>query len=479
MKTITIQDLAQVLADKKKLEDRVSRLFVSTMFEVVRDAVEEEKLVKVKGLGTFKLVEVGARESVSVNNGERVTIDSHGKVTFTPDTIMKELVNKPFSQFETVVLNEGVDFNDLDSDIDESDAVADESDGETESDAVTADGGMDGGTRDDAFDESVPEGSGLQDGLGEDGSFADEESDGKPQSADTDDETDAVAVADETAPADTGVEDSVSSQPFDGEPESDGDALDVATAGGDGHAEDVPAVEIVSEEAAADDIQENSVAMESVADEPESDDAGSLEAGHKKRHGVIYALLWGICVLALMAGSAYVGFLYGRHELHRSSLTEMPSAAKSAPTQVSKQEKPAAERDDASGSTSTEPQGNSLGGIETVAALSDSTDAVSGEAVLHESLRQEQATVAASVVDPEVYEKMDNRVRTGAYRIIGTDTVVKVKKGETLIRISDRMLGRGMVCYVEVYNGITPGDVVKEGQSIKIPKLELKKKRSR
>ena len=116
METMTLQELAQSLADSKKLELSVARSFVSTMFDVIRIAIERDKLVKVKGLGTFKLIEVGARESVSVNSGERVLLSSYGKITFTPDSIMKEIVNKPFSQFETVVLNDGVEFDDMEPD---------------------------------------------------------------------------------------------------------------------------------------------------------------------------------------------------------------------------------------------------------------------------------------------------------------------------------------------------------------------------
>ena len=112
MDMMTIEDLANALANKMKLEPNVAKLFVTNLFDVVRQAVETERIVKVKGLGTFKLIEVSARESVNVNNGERVIIGSHGKISFTPDPIMKELVNKPFSQFETVVLNDGVDFDD-------------------------------------------------------------------------------------------------------------------------------------------------------------------------------------------------------------------------------------------------------------------------------------------------------------------------------------------------------------------------------
>ena len=112
MARLSIQELAAILMEKNGLEKEEAQRFVTAVFEVIQTGVEKDKLVKVKGLGTFKIIDVDARESVNVNTGDRVLIDSHSKITFTPDATMKELVNKPFSGFETVVLNEGVEFED-------------------------------------------------------------------------------------------------------------------------------------------------------------------------------------------------------------------------------------------------------------------------------------------------------------------------------------------------------------------------------
>ena len=113
MGKLTIQEIAAVLMQKNGFEKAEANRFASAMFALIQERLETDLLVKVKGFGTFKIIGVEARESVSVRTGERVVIDGHSKVTFTPDTTMKELVNKPFSQFETVVLNEGVEFDDL------------------------------------------------------------------------------------------------------------------------------------------------------------------------------------------------------------------------------------------------------------------------------------------------------------------------------------------------------------------------------
>ena len=104
MGKLSISEIAQVLVDNKGLSQKDAENFVAAMFDIIQTALERDKLVKIKGLGTFKIIDVEARESINVNSGERVVIEGHGKVTFTPDASMKELVNKPFSQFETVIL---------------------------------------------------------------------------------------------------------------------------------------------------------------------------------------------------------------------------------------------------------------------------------------------------------------------------------------------------------------------------------------
>ena len=113
MGKLTIQEIAAVLQHKNGFDKQEANLFVATMFQIIQERLDADGIVKIKGLGTFKMIDVEARESVSVRTGERVVISGHAKVTFTPDATMKELVNRPFSQFETVVLNDGVEFSDM------------------------------------------------------------------------------------------------------------------------------------------------------------------------------------------------------------------------------------------------------------------------------------------------------------------------------------------------------------------------------
>ena len=113
VKKVSVSDLSESLVGKYSMSQAEAEAFVSAMFDVINDGLHNDKSVKVKGLGTFKVIDVRERESVNVNTGERVVIESHGKLTFTPDPIMRDLVNKPFAQFETVALNDGVDLEDM------------------------------------------------------------------------------------------------------------------------------------------------------------------------------------------------------------------------------------------------------------------------------------------------------------------------------------------------------------------------------
>ena len=106
---ITLQDLVNLLCEKQGINPKDAELFVRSMFELIEEALAKDKYVKIKGLGTFKLTEVESRESVHINTGERIEIQGHTKISFTPDTTMKDLINKPFAHFEPVVLNDGVE----------------------------------------------------------------------------------------------------------------------------------------------------------------------------------------------------------------------------------------------------------------------------------------------------------------------------------------------------------------------------------
>ena len=390
MGKVSLQDLAGVLVERWHLGKKEASMFVNEMFFVIQKSLDEDKIVKVKGLGTFKIIDVDDRESVDVNTGGRVLIEGHGKITFTPDALMKELVNKPFSQFETVVLNEGVDFNE---------AVVNQTE-----ETVTVD-------NDEMEDSAAP--------LVE---FVDAE------------KLDAEVEPEKPEPE---------------EPEPAKEEL-IAVEPETPKKEETPSEEI-SEESEEPDTSDES----DVSDEPDVSDAPEVieeESAFKK-----YLKWIGIALLTLAVG-VLIGYLMGNRSNNQPQTPQEPSIetvekemAKSLP----------ADSDSIKGNSEVE---------EETQKDEDSED------------REKIVTDASEAPKDEMldkYETMDARVRTGAYRIIGTDQVVKARAGDNVTRICRRTIGPGMECYLEVYNGLTSGAALTAGQEIKIPKLELKKKKKK
>lgn len=382
MGKLTVQDLAKSLAGKSGLVQRDASLFASEVFAVILQGLEKDGQVKVKGLGTFKIISVEARESISVRTGERVVIESHEKVSFTPDSVMKELVNKPFSQFETVVLNEGVEFEDLNDDAAEEESVkADE-----EIDEVAA------------VEEQPVEASVLEFSQSE--SAHQIETDQKP-------ETDVEPKTISKSVAEPELESESESEP---EPE--------------------PEVEPI---------------LQSFVDEEE-------ESVRWWKWPLII-----LVVLALMGLSAFGGYRYAMYKV------------------ASEQEKTAAK----------EPVAEKLVTIDSVVVQNDSILAEPVEAVPVEEPKVEQKSELKPEPKPESkpevdpYAAKDERVRLGAYRIVGTEKEIKIAEGQTFYSICRAHLGPDMECYVEVYNDLPRNPKLKTGQIIKIPKLESKKKRRR
>ena len=390
MGKVSLQDLAGVLVERWHLGKKEASMFVNEMFFVIQKSLDEDKIVKVKGLGTFKIIDVDDRESVDVNTGGRVLIEGHGKITFTPDALMKELVNKPFSQFETVVLNEGVDFNE---------AVVNQTE-----ETVTVD-------NDEMEDSAAP--------LVE---FVDAE------------KLDAEVEPEKLEPE---------------EPEPAKEEL-IAVEPETPKKEETPSEEI-SEESEEPDTSDES----DVSDEPDVSDAPEVieeESAFKK-----YLKWIGIALLTLAVG-VLIGYLMGNRSNNQPQTPQEPS--------IETVEK------------------------EMAKSLPADSDSIKEDSEVEEETQKDEdsedrekiVTDASEAPKDEMldkYETMDARVRTGAYRIIGTDQVVKARAGDNVTRICRRTIGPGMECYLEVYNGLTSGAALTAGQEIKIPKLELKKKKKK
>ena len=388
MNKLTLNNIAKVLVEKNGLEPKEAMMFTTAMFDLIHDRLNEEGIVKVKGLGTFKMIRVEARESINVRTGERVLIDSHAKITFTPDAVMKELVNKPFSQFETVVLNDDVEFTDM-----KSEETTDETNNSEQSESLV-DVVSEGGTPEPA-PEPAPE----------------------PVAEPTPEPAPVVApepVA-EATPEPAPV---VAPEPTREVPE--------------------PTVPSADEES-----EENTSAVQTCYEEDE-------EESHWHRN-----IGWAFLVLVLMAASAVGGYLYGVGQIpSQTAMADTVSAVKVNP-------------------------------VVTDTLVNDSLKADS-VAVKTEAKHEDKA---ASEEQPQEktsqnlhdkYAEMDARVRTGAYKITGLDREVKVRAGDNLKRIARRELGSDdMVCYIEVFNKMNASAELKEGQTIKIPALKLKKKKQR
>jgi len=404
MNKLTLNNIAKVLVEKNGLEPKEAMMFTTAMFDLIHDRLNEEGIVKVKGLGTFKMIRVEARESINVRTGERVLIDSHAKITFTPDAVMKELVNKPFSQFETVVLNDDVEFTDM-----KSEETTDETNNSEQSESLV-DVVSEGGTPEPAPEpapepvaEPTPEPAPLV--------APEPVAEPTPEPAPVVAPEPVAEVAPEPAPV-------VAPEPTREVPE--------------------PTVPSADEES-----EENTSAVQTCYEEDE-------EESHWHRN-----IGWAFLVLVLMAASAVGGYLYGVGQIpSQTAMADTVSAVKVNP-------------------------------VVTDTLVNDSLKADS-VAVKTEAKHEDKA---ASEEQPQEktsqnlhdkYAEMDARVRTGAYKITGLDREVKVRAGDNLKRIARRELGSNdMVCYIEVFNKMNASAELKEGQTIKIPALKLKKKKQR
>lgn len=421
MGKLSIQDIARILVDKNGMDAKEANDFASAMFELIHDQLNEEGLVKVKGLGTFKMIRVEARESVSVRTGERVLIDSHAKITFTPDSVMKELVNKPFSQFETVVLNDNVDFSDLKSETTSGEEMPQEQSGSMVD--VVMETAMTTSTKDRIVEQESTKETQIE------GEAAKETEAEKPMEEVT--TTEEIAVK----PEETTTKGSVTTE----------DATNTEDVAQEHVVETEVAVAEVTAEAPISETQETETYDD---EEEESPSSNWLKV-------VGYVAL----TLVLMALSAYGGYWYGQQQ--------MAEPTKPQPvTVVSKPASSAVEKKAMLADTLKE---------ETTSKATPEQKPENVEA--EDSKTKAETPQVASVAPSDKYDQKDARVRTGAYRIVGLAKEHKVGKGENLERISRRELGEGMSCYIEVYNDLSGDATLKEGQVIRIPKLELRKKK--
>lgn len=552
MSKISLSDLAQRLAEKSGISLQDAELFIRKMFDVANEGLQSDKLVKMKWLGTFKVMAVKDRESVDVNTGERIIIEGRDKISFTPDNILKEIVNKPFAQFETVVVNDGVDFDEIDRKFEnaEEDGLVSDSTLECVPDSenssvesfVEQDSSATSGVIDfldeenDApvSDEMIVIGERLsQENVAEpeekktEGSepAATEPAVFKPavsEPVESESATSGLETKESEVPAQNEVESVVSDEEKESTLTEETPIAEKVPSGEDNSITETPIVEKVPSD--KENFTETPIEEEASSDEetPSSDEVTD------KRHVVLprsLVVAASVVFLAMIVGFGWFAFNYGKMAAQRDHLalqldnyqqvpTEKKAPAKSAPTQEEILRKKAIE-DSVRMAQASEAVKKAENAEQNMDAAVDkqSIDVKTAEAKknlevkkladaknladakrqvdakkLAETKKQQEAKKLAEAKKKEEARKQtekhaaqasskydqDARVRTGAYRIIGVSEVVTAREGQTIKSLSQKYLGPGMECYVEALNGTSQ---LKPGQKVKIPKLELKKKK--
>lgn len=442
MSKFSLNTLGKLLADKSGLSQVEAELFIRKMFDVCNQGLDADKQVKIKWLGTFKVQATKDRESINVNTGERFTIEGRDKLTFTPDNILKEIVNKPFAQFETVVVNDGVDFDEID-----------EKFGEEQTE--------------DAPEQVID--------------FLDEEKTATPnpevvviESEKEKEDEQAKQIAIEQAKLERLKQAQLEQERIQKEKQEQ-ERLEQERL-------EQEKLELAQQQQALKAVVKPAVPA---SDESEEEEKEEEEEESNSHHIVIPRyLVVAVCliVVALIGGMGWFAFNYGQMTAQRDHLAMQLNQYHQAPAKKVPA-KPAAAPLSQEQKLRQKAMEDSIRMAKTAEAvkLAENSDEESANA---EKAKQAEAKAkaeakdkaeekAASKIASSQYDK-DARVRTGAYRIIGVAQTVTVGAGQTLEQISTRYLGSGMECYVEALNGTS---TVKAGQKIKIPKLELKKKK--
>ena len=480
MSKISLSDLAQRLAEKSGISLQDAELFIRKMFDVANEGLQSDKLVKMKWLGTFKVMAVKDRESVDVNTGERIIIEGRDKISFTPDNILKEIVNKPFAQFETVVVNDGVDFDEIDRKFENA-----EEDGPVSDSTLESVPDSENSSVESFVEQDSPATSGVIDFLDEenDAPVSDEmivigekrlsqENVAEPEEKKPEESESATSEL-ETKESEVPAQNEVESVVSDEENEST-------------LTEETPIAEKVPSD------EENSITEIPIVEEAPFEEKASSDEVTDKRHIVLprsLVVAASVVFLAMIGGFGWFAFNYGKMAAQRDHLamqldnyqqtpTEKKVPAKSAPTQEEILRKKAIEDSVrmAQASEAVKKVENAEQNMD-AAVDKQSIDVKSAEAKKHaEAKKTEEARKQAEKHAAQASSKYDQdaRVRTGAYRIIGVSEVVTAREGQTIKSLSQKYLGPGMECYVEALNGTS---LLKPGQKVKIPKLELKKKK--
>ena len=468
MAKTALQLIADTVAKKHKITVKEAEKFVSAMFDVMNEGLKTDKLVKVKGLGTFKVQAVKPRESVNVNTGERVLIEGHDKVSFTPDATMKELVNKPFAQFETVVLNDGVDFTDIDSKY-ENEATLENADETTVSanNAAIPDTKVVSLNEEETTDSTNETANGAQETTIEQYTSTVKDSVETVSEPEKDHE---IVVAKQEVAIETEAEpikntsETTEEEPIplvETQPENIAEEPTVTAetpVATEQKLEDAnqtqpeniaeepittPETPVATEQKLEDanQTQPENIVKEPIAtpETPVTTEQKQEETAEKPKK--INWLMWSAIGFFVIAIMYFFGYKFGKDAALRDNAVAVSAQPKSKPTAKAKQ-----------------------------------TKQHSSAKVAQTTTKQIQPTpkqVQSPIDDTEKFKQLSNdkRIRYGAYDIIGIEKVVVLKKGQTMQSYSRKALGPDMVAYFQVLNNAT---TMAAGDTMKVPKVELR-----
>ena len=536
MSKSSLSVLAKAVASKRGLTQAEAERFIATMFEVAGDGIQEDKLLKMKWLGTFKITSVKDRESVDVNTGERILIEGRDKISFTPDNILKEIINKPFAQFETVVVNDGIDFSDIDEkfanmereeeelqlqkeqECHDEEVVQEEQNAEQpqkeelsqeEEQPREEEHSQEVELNEDLSQEAKKSQESLLDAelQSQEGGQKDELS----QEVNTPISEETVALSSELKNAEI-PEDDISETSEDNISQTSDDTISKTEENGipeevgilishlkenESEAEEIERVEEakVKEEAevpkAAEAHVEKTpeeakvvVSQSNVENkkQPEYDetlDKDEAYASSDRHHLVIpkyVVALVSVVFVALLGGLCWFAFIYGKMQARQEQMEMQLKAIKPQPQPKPKPTVVApvdTAKSVASSDDKTDAENVLANGAQANNEQTDHAQLAMKKKAKQDSIRMAQANNAVKMAEKASVYLNDPRIRTGAYRIVGVEKTVTAKSGQTLAGLSKLYLGPGMECYMQAINGCSE---IKPGQKVKIPKLELKRK---
>ena len=481
MSKFSLNTLGKQLADKSGLSQVEAELFIRKMFDVCNQGLDADKQVKIKWLGTFKVQATKDRESINVNTGERFTIEGRDKLTFTPDNILKEIVNKPFAQFETVVVNDGVDFDEIDEKFGEEqtedapeqviDFLDEEKTATPNPEVVVI-----GSEKEKEDEDELAKQIAIEQAKLEKLKQAQLEQERIQKEKLEKEKQEQERLEQERLEQERLEQERLEQERLEQE-RLEQERLEQERL-------EQEKLELAQQQLALKAVVEPAVPASDESEEEEEEEESS-----NSHHIVIPRyLVVAVCliVVALIGGMGWFAFNYGQmtaqrdhlamqlNQYHQAPAKKVPAKPAAAPlSQEQKLRQKAMEDSIRMAKTAEAVKLAEKSDEESASAEKAKQTEAKAKAEAKEKAKDKAEEKATSKIASSQYDK-DARVRTGAYRIIGVAQTVTVGAGQTLEQISTRYLGSGMECYVEALNGT---NTVKAGQKIKIPKLELKKKK--